>query len=122
MEIKVIHLARERRRIDDWSCSSLRLRVRMSIITIMAVFSNVISPLYLQSRGIKLKIHNCVISNLLCTKYEAPKLVLMLGALRVKKPLFVTSHFHTLRCITLPITGEPYFTSGFNHTLWLAVL
>ena len=58
--------------------------------------------------------NNCVTSDLLCTKYEVPKLVLMLGVFRVKKLSFVTSHFHALHCITLPIAGEPYFISGFQ--------
>ena len=71
-------------------------------------------------------------SNLKCTivllvtycvqNMKRQKLVLVLGALRFKKPSFVASHFHALRCITLPIAGEPYFTTGFNPTHWLAVL
>ena len=54
---------------------SLRWRVHMNIIIIME-FSNVISLLFLRSRGIKLKMQNCVFSELLCTKYEAPKISL----------------------------------------------
>ena len=38
------------------------------------VFPNIISLLFLWSRGSKLKMHNCVISYLLCAKYEAPKI------------------------------------------------
>ena len=48
------------------------------------------------------KLHDRVISNLLCTKYEEAKFVLMLGALRVKKKTpFVTSHFHMLRYLAV---------------------
>ena len=71
-------------------------------------------------------------SNLKCTivllvtycvqNMKRQKLVLVLGALRFKKPSFVASHFHALCCITLPLAGEPYFTTGFSPTHWLAVL
>ena len=37
-------------------------------------FANFIYLLFPQDRGIKLKLHNCVISNLLCTKYKVPKI------------------------------------------------
>ena len=52
---------------------------------------------------------------------KGQKLVLMLGALHVKKT-FVMSHFYRVCCIMLPIARKPYFTSGFNRTHWLAVL
>ena len=68
------------------------------------LFSSGISLLFLQSRGIKLKMHSCVISDLLCTKYEAPKLVSMLRALCVKKNVICdvsfpsTSLYNTTNC------------------------
>ena len=38
------------------------------------LFANFIQLLFLQDRGTKFKLHNCVISNLLCTKYEVPQI------------------------------------------------
>ena len=51
------------------------------------------------------------------------KLLLMFGALRVKKKTsFMMSHFHVIHCIMLPIARDPYFTYVFNPTHWLVVL
>ena len=56
----------------------------MNIIIIMDFF--VMSFLYFSyGAEASLKIHNFVVSHLLCMKYKVPKLLLMLGALCVKK-------------------------------------
>ena len=82
----------------------------MNIIIFKIFFSNALSLLFLRSRGIKLKIHN----------YEVPKLILMIGALCVKKTSSVTSHsIHFLvKCYQLPESHILYLAS----ILLLAVL
>ena len=99
----------------------------MNIILIMD-FSSVISLLFqryfstfpMEQRN-KIKIHNCVIGGFLCIKYDVAKI--SFDARRVScEKTFVTSHFHVLRCITLPIATDAYFTPIFNCMHWLAVL
>ena len=87
------------------------LKVRRNIIIII-LFRNITFQLFVQSRDIKPKTRNCVISDLLSTKYEAPKFVLTFGMLCAPEPAFVTSRYHALRCITQPFVREPCFTAG----------
>ena len=95
----------------------------MNIIIIMAFFFLTLFlyfPYGAESSNLRLTI--LLLVTYCVQNMKRQKLVLMLGVLRVKKPSFVTSHFHVLRCIMLSIAGEPYFISGFNPTHWLAVL
>ena len=99
----------KKERICTTSFAELRLRVHMNIIIIMNFFWHYLSII------VRLLVTYCV------QNIKRKKIALMLAALRVKKPSFVTSHCFVFRCIMLPTAGEPYFTSGFNLTHWIAV-
>ena len=79
-------------------------------ITVVMAFSNFISLLFLRSRGIKFKLHNCVIITYCVQNMKHQDFAMMLRVLHMNKPLFVMSYFHALRCIMLLIAKEPYFT------------
>ena len=70
----------------------------MNIIIIMD-FSNIISLLFLRNRGIKFKIHDCVVSDLLCTKHEAPKICFDAQSTLLEKTIACdVSFLHALLC------------------------